>query len=176
MIQRLALTALLTLTLPDSPASTARAERTTITVRADKPGKPISRDLFGVFFEDLNYAADGGLYAELVQNRSFEYSPAARREWSGLTAWQPVRHGGGRGSVAVEEGTPLHVNNPHYAVLTVESAGAGVGLRNEGFDGVAVKAGEEYFIPRGVRHSGEVVAGTRTIHAFGGHRADRARP
>ncbi|MGO9206843.1 MAG: alpha-L-arabinofuranosidase C-terminal domain-containing protein [Candidatus Limnocylindrales bacterium] len=144
MIQRLALTALLTLTLPDSPASTARAERTTITVRADKPGKPISRDLFGVFFEDLNYAADGGLYAELVQNRSFEYSPAARREWSGLTAWQLVRHGGGRGSVAVEEGTPLHVNNPHYAVLTVESAGAGVGLKNEGFDGVAVRAGEEY--------------------------------
>jgi len=40
---------------------------------------------------------------------------------------------------------------------------------------IAVKAGEEYFIPRGVPHSGEVVAGTRTIHAFGGHRADRER-
>ena len=38
---------------------------------------------------------------------------------------------------------------------------------------IPVKAGEEYFIPRGVPHSGEVVAGTRTIHAFGGHRADR---
>jgi quercetin dioxygenase-like cupin family protein len=38
---------------------------------------------------------------------------------------------------------------------------------------IAVKAGEEYFIPRGVEHSGEVLAGTRTIHAFGGHRADR---
>lgn len=40
---------------------------------------------------------------------------------------------------------------------------------------IPVKAGEEYFIPRGVVHSGEVAAGTRTIHAFGGHRADRAR-
>ena len=41
---------------------------------------------------------------------------------------------------------------------------------------IPVRAGEEYFIPRGVRHSGEVVAGTRTIHAFGGHRADRMGP
>jgi len=38
---------------------------------------------------------------------------------------------------------------------------------------ISVKAGEEYLIPRGIPHSGEVVAGTRTIHAFGGHRADR---
>lgn len=42
-------------------------------------------------------------------------------------------------------------------------------------DRIPVNAGEEYFIPRGVRHSGEVLAGTRTIHAFGGHRADRAQ-
>ena len=41
---------------------------------------------------------------------------------------------------------------------------------------IAVKTGEEYFLPRGVVHSGEVLAGTRTIHAFGGHRADRAMP
>jgi quercetin dioxygenase-like cupin family protein len=40
---------------------------------------------------------------------------------------------------------------------------------------ILVKAGEEHFIPRGVPHSGEVLAGTRTIHAFGGHRADRVR-
>jgi len=43
--------------------------------------KPISPDLFGLFFEDINYSADGGLYAEPVQNRSFEYSPTDRREW-----------------------------------------------------------------------------------------------
>jgi mannose-6-phosphate isomerase-like protein (cupin superfamily) len=41
---------------------------------------------------------------------------------------------------------------------------------------IPVRAGEEYIIPRGVEHSGEVQAGTRTIHAFGGHRADRAHP
>ena len=42
-------------------------------------GKPISTDLFGVFFEDINYSADGGLYAELIQNRSFEYSPSDKK-------------------------------------------------------------------------------------------------
>ena len=51
-------------------------------------GKPISKDLFGVFFEDLSYAADGGLYAELVQNRSFEYSASDRKEWNPLTGWE----------------------------------------------------------------------------------------
>lgn len=44
--------------------------------------KHISKDLFGVFFEDLSYSADGGLYAELVQNRSFEYSPSEKDHWN----------------------------------------------------------------------------------------------
>ena len=48
-------------------------------------GKNISSDLFGLFFEDINYSADGGLYAELVQNRSFEYSPTDHREWSSFS-------------------------------------------------------------------------------------------
>ncbi len=52
-----------------------------------KGGKPISPDLFGLFFEDINYSADGGLYAELVQNRSFEYNPEERREWSPFSFW-----------------------------------------------------------------------------------------
>jgi hypothetical protein len=47
------------------------ADLVTVTVQADRP-KNISPDLFGIFFEDINYAADGGLYAELIQNRSFE--------------------------------------------------------------------------------------------------------
>ncbi len=51
-----------------------------IKVNAQQTGKKISPDLFGLFFEDINYAADGGLYAELVQNRSFEYNPTERRE------------------------------------------------------------------------------------------------
>ena len=44
--------------------------------------KPISPDLFGIFFEDISYAADGGLYAELIQNRSFEYNPGDKDAWA----------------------------------------------------------------------------------------------
>src|SRR5438309_520226 len=74
--------------------ATSQPAQAVITVRADQPGKPISPDLFGVFFEDLSYAADGGLYAELVQNRSFDYSPLDRPEWNATTGWEVVTRGG----------------------------------------------------------------------------------
>lgn len=124
--------------------SCLHAQSTTITVQAGAAGKPISPDLVGIFFEDLSHAADGGLYAELIQNRSFDYSAADRPEWTPLTAWQLVQHGGGQGSVAVETAKPLNAVNPSYAVLTVENPGGGVGLQNEGFDGIPVKAGDRY--------------------------------
>ena len=64
---------ILGLSLVNSIASTAQPAN---------GGKKISSDLFGLFFEDINYSADGGLYAEQVQNRSFEYNPIERREWN----------------------------------------------------------------------------------------------
>jgi len=107
-------------------------------------GKPISTDLFGIFFEDINYAADGGLYAELIQNRSFEYAPSDHAGWSPLTAWEYLHEGYAMGSVSVESAAPLHANNPHYAELRVESPfQKGLGLKNAGFDGIPVRAGEK---------------------------------
>ena len=120
----------------------AFAQPLTLTVDASAPGKAISRDLVGIFFEDLSYAADGGLYAELIQNRSFEYSALSRREWSNLTAWETVERGG-RGGLVVDGAFPLHPNNPHYAVLELRQAGE-VALVNSGFDGIAVRAGANY--------------------------------
>ncbi|WP_241826833.1 alpha-L-arabinofuranosidase C-terminal domain-containing protein [Streptomyces graminilatus] len=111
------------------------------------PGTGISPDLFGVFFEDISHAADGGLYAELLQNRSFEYGPADRPDWHGLTAWELLERDGAAGSVAVSVEAPLHPANPVHAVLhttTVGMAGLGAGLRNEGFDGIPVQAGAQY--------------------------------
>lgn len=116
---------------------------TVVEVDTRAPGTAISPDLFGAFFEDLNYAADGGLYAELVQNRSFEYGPADRPEWNSLTAWELLERDGAAGSLTVSTDTPLHPANPHYAVLT-SSTTAGAGMRNEGFDGIPVRAGETY--------------------------------
>ncbi len=120
------------------------AQRTTIAIHATGPGKPISPDLFGIFFEDLNYAADGGLCAELIQNRSFEYSPTEQPDWNPLKFWDLQKHGGGDGSVSVAEMRPIHENNPHYALLTVHTPGSGVGIANGGFDGIPLKAGETY--------------------------------
>jgi alpha-L-arabinofuranosidase len=141
----------------ETPSSTAGV---TVTVQADQP-KAISPDLFGIFFEDINYAADGGLYAELIQNRSFEYSAADHSGWNSLTSWELVTRGGGQGTVKVETADPLNGNNPHYAVVTVENGGDGVGLRNSGFDGISLKAGDQYdfsfFARQAAGQSGPVV-------------------
>jgi len=107
--------------------------------------KPISPDLFGIFFEDINYAADGGLYAELIQNRSFEYSPTDKKTWNAFTAWEYITPGYAYGSVNVETTHPIHFNNPHYVVLNIEETHQdGVGLKNSGFDGIPVKQNEAY--------------------------------
>ncbi|MBN1144296.1 MAG: alpha-N-arabinofuranosidase [Bacteroidales bacterium] len=117
-------------------------------------GKKISSDLFGLFFEDINYAADGGLYAELVQNRSFEYSPEERRGWNPFSYWEFIVPGHSLGQISVETKAPIHPNNPHYVVLNAEFIGnypqikahiePGVGLKNYGFDGIVVRQGEKY--------------------------------
>ncbi|MCA9238000.1 MAG: hypothetical protein KDA44_21150 [Planctomycetales bacterium] len=129
----------------------ADAPVTTIAIDLDQPGKPISPDLFGLFFEDINYAADGGLYAELVQNRSFEYQATEQLSWNPLTCWEVVARGGGQGSLDVAASRPLNSNNPHYAVLDVARVGDEVGIRNAGFDGIVVRAGETYDLSLFVR-------------------------
>lgn len=105
--------------------------------------KKISDMLIGVFFEDINYAADGGLYAELIQNRDFEYTLSDKeghdKSWNRSKAW----HLNGEGSTfSIDSVAPIHANNRHYAVLRVEKTGAS--LVNEGYDGIAIKAGEKY--------------------------------
>ena len=62
-------------------------------VKAPAGGKKISKELIGIFFEDISYSADGGLYAELVENGSFEYSPAERDGWGPGTSWKQIRPG-----------------------------------------------------------------------------------
>jgi len=117
---------------------------TCLTLQAQQK-KQISPDLIGIFFEDINYAADGGLYAELIQNRSFEYNPAERKGWNSFTAWEYITEGYGYGNISVETSSPVHPNNPHYVVINVEEPGLnGIGLKNQGFDGIPVKAGEKY--------------------------------
>lgn len=115
-------------------------------------GKQISDQLLGIFIEDISYACDGGLNAQLVQNGSFEYNLTERAGWGAGTAWRFIRQGHSTGNVNVLSQSPIHENNPNYMRLYVERVGyfsdyrgeTGVGLQNEGFDGMVIKKGEKY--------------------------------
>ena len=114
--------------------------------------KPISDKLIGIFFEDINYSADGGLYAELLQNRDFEYNNADHgREpnWSATHSWS-VKGEGMTFDIATED--PLHDNQLHYAVLKVSATGAA--FENDGFDGIVVRQGERYDVSLFARQVG----------------------
>lgn len=119
------------------------AEKLTVEVDGSQ-GMPISSDLFGIFFEDLNYAADGGLYAELVQNRSFDYASSEVHDWNALSFWNLETRGSGEGELISDYADPIHPNNPLYAVIGVKKPGGGVGISNSGFGGIVVEAGETY--------------------------------
>ena len=106
--------------------------------------KSISDMLIGVFFEDINYSADGGLYGELIQNRDFEYTlsdtEGKDKNWNSRKAWKLK----GEGALwTIDSLAPIHPNNKHYAKLEIDHPGAA--LANEGFDGIALKAGEKYY-------------------------------
>lgn len=115
-------------------------------------GKAISDELIGIFFEDISSAADGGLYAELIQNGSFEFNLTERDGWGAGTAWQTIRPGHSLGYSEVRMDAPIHPNNPTYMRLNIErtkefydyKGWKGFGLQNQGFDGIFVKAGAKY--------------------------------
>ena len=121
-------------------------------MKAPKGGKLISDELIGIFFEDISSSADGGLYAELVQNGSFEYSPAERDGWGPGTAWRTIRPGHSLGFLEPRMDNGLNANNPTYMRLHVErskeyydyAGWTGFGLQNDGFDGLPLKAGAKY--------------------------------
>lgn len=108
-----------------------------IDIDAGNPEHEISPTLYGLFYEDINYAADGGLYGELIQNRSFEFSSA-------LYSWTKEELGGGTGTIQAATASPLNDKNHKYVEVTVTDAGEGVGLANAGYTGIAVEAGSSY--------------------------------
>ena len=115
--------------------------KATVTAQPEET-KEISDLLMGIFFEDINYSADGGLYAELIQNRDFEYDPSDRegdKNWNSTHSWKLE---GENATFTISTSDPIHSNNPHYAVLKTNQPGAA--LTNTGFDGIALKAGEKY--------------------------------
>ena len=115
-------------------AGQAPAPDATITIEADKPGITISPTLYGIFFEDINRAGDGGLYAEMIQNRSFE-------DHSTPIAWTLVKGANADAAIALDKTHPLNANNPTCLRLKIKNAGGGrVGVANEGFKGATKRA------------------------------------
>jgi alpha-L-arabinofuranosidase len=114
------------------------AEGASIVVEVDKPGHAISPVLYGIFFEDINCSADGGIYAEMVRNRSFEDSD--KPEW-----WEAVGSGAVNFELALDSTQPISPRNPHSLRLAIGKLGDGrAGVANNGFWGMAVTKGQTY--------------------------------
>ncbi len=126
-----------------------KKELSSINVDANEKLFP-TNDLYGIFFEDINHAADGGLYAEMVQNRSFEFCDIDNRDYTPLTAWEIIGRDGGVPRGGVESVYPMNVNNTHYLRISnaaregCEVTGT-VGVVNSGYNtGLPLCAGESY--------------------------------
>jgi len=122
-----------------------------ISVDATHPGASIAHSMFGIFFEDINFGADGGLYPELVKNRSFEFQEP-------LTGWHEILGFSGKGldvpkgEMAVHAEEPLNETNPHY--LRVKVTEPGYGFYNVGYRGMGVESGAEYRFSAYIRSHG----------------------
>src|SRR5690554_6639199 len=107
------------------------AQANEMVVQTKQLGAEIQPTMYGLFFEDINYAADGGLYAELIKNRSFEFPQS-------LMGWETY------GNVEVKNDGPFE-KNPHYVHLEYPGHDhKHTGLQNEGFFGIALAKNEEY--------------------------------
>lgn len=107
-------------------------EPTRLNVKADKSLAKVNPDMYGIFFEDINFAADGGLYAELIKNRSFEFPQH-------LMGWNIF------GNVELRSEDAPFERNPHYVRLSSSGhAHKHSGMENEGFRGIGFKQGEAY--------------------------------
>lgn len=121
----------ITMILALSLAIGLQAQQHVMTVDVAKPTAKIQPTMYGIFFEDINFGADGGLYAELVKNRSFEFPQP-------FVGWIPF------GNVTVLSEKPSFDRNPHYVRIVNDGRLLRAGLDNEGFTGIGLKQGEEY--------------------------------
>jgi alpha-N-arabinofuranosidase len=142
--------------------SIASQAQSLITVKPDQVIAPIQPTMWGIFFEDINLGADGGVYAELVKNRSFEFAAP-------LMGWREQRKDGGNGTVLVINRGATNESNPRFIRATVSSANGSFGLSNEGFRGMGIKAGNQYDFSIFSRqsNSGNLVINMELVNAKG---------
>ena len=159
-----------------------------IDINAEGNRIAVSPELYGIFYEEINHAGDGGLYAEMVQNRSFEENlpPGnARVEngelitkngWryrpfidSGLYAWSKVEGDSAKVTMELDDSVPLNDQTPHSMKVTVEAVGQGAGVANEGYWGMSVRGGETYNLSFYARtDAGQIADLTATLESADG--------
>ena len=115
------------------PAQTNRF----LVVKADQPKADIQPAMWGVFFEDINFAADGGIYAELVKNRSFEFK-------SPLTGWKEIKQGDAKGRLLIINRENEKPANPRVLNIKADAMKGDFGISNEGFRGMGIKKDNQY--------------------------------
>ncbi|MQA84659.1 MAG: alpha-N-arabinofuranosidase [Streptosporangiales bacterium] len=140
---------LVSVPIPASGAPASTATDYSLRIEPSRSGPPIADTMYGVFFEDINRAADGGLYAELVQNRSFEYDRVDNPSYTPLTAWTPRSVAGATGTAeVVDDAERLNERNRRYLRLDLDGNGgasAAYGVTNAGYNsGITVTAGKAY--------------------------------
>src|SRR6476620_4740450 len=126
----------LTMLVATVAATTVRrpaAAPVSLVLGVDRPGASIAKTMVGLFFEDINFAADGGLYPERVKNRSFEF-PDPLMGWKRATP--------AAGTFTVRTDAPVSPKNPHYLRIEGTDRAQPFGVMNDGFRGVAIEAGK----------------------------------
>ena len=116
------------------------AQTGTVTIQANQPAVTISSNLFGIFFEEISMAGDGGIYAELVRNRSFE-------DASTPAQWTLVTNGTAKGSFGIDTSLPLSPSNTQSLKLTITGGTGGtasLGAANNGYYGIPLTNGKTY--------------------------------
>ena len=121
-------------------AAAISAQPATLNVEVNRPKAAVSPMLYGLMTEEINYSYDGGLYAELIRNRTF------RSDWTGILNWYLIEKGSSSAKVTVDNGdgpsTALH-NSAKLEVARAD-ANSPAGLLNEGYWGIAVRPGTRY--------------------------------
>ncbi len=119
------------------PVIVSAQQKDNIIVKANQPIAQVQPTMWGVFFEDINLGADGGIYAELVKNRSFEF-------YKPMMGWAVRQNKVNEGSVMVLNRQEANIANPRYVCITKENASDQLSITNEGFRGMGIKKGLRY--------------------------------
>jgi alpha-N-arabinofuranosidase len=149
--------------------------QTKIIIQAGRPGAQISPTMYGIFFEDINFGADGGLYSEMVKNRSFEFPEP-------MMGWSKLQREGAEGTLSTRDDEPFitgktygEPGNAHYLRIEVKESGKGFGVTNEGFRGMGLQKGKRYWFSVYARSLSDRMSFTVEVIAEDGRKITEGR-